>query len=245
MWRLRSLIAISHFSAAIFASPHPQASTTPCVETDSNIGASDTVVTLASTVTATATVIVTSSVTSSSSATTTGPLTTPTSWLTVTASRIASPIHLLPMNAAGYRFYLGGDTVSYCPAEVEEVGGCPPGNQTVLSLCAMGAVVPGGQYLYVTPSGEVGYTQAHSSLMPEGSLQCPFTYSKAPGATIGRLDLRAFGASGLIACPTYGGAWQVFANLKNITAPRGNTSQCLGFDPLALDTPDIGAWQYT
>ncbi|OAG43328.1 hypothetical protein AYO21_02265 [Fonsecaea monophora] len=226
-----------------FASPHPRGTATPCIEADTNSGATDTVITVASTVTATVTASV--SATSSSSTTNTGPLTTPTSWLTVMASRIASPIHLLPMNAAGYRFYLGGDTVSYCPTEVEEAGGCPTGNHTVLSLCAMGALVPGGQYLYVTPGGEVGYTQAHSSLMPDGAVQCPFTYSKAPGATIGRLNLRAFGASGLMACPTYGDAWQVFANLKNITAPRGNVSQCLGFDPLAFDTLNITAWQYT
>ncbi|KIX94311.1 uncharacterized protein Z520_10021 [Fonsecaea multimorphosa CBS 102226] len=245
MLHVLSLVAISLFSALSFASPHPQTSTTPCIsETDGNAGASDTVITVASTLTAT--VVASGSATSSSSTTTAGPLTTPTSWLTVTAYRLGSPIHLLPMNAAGYHFYLGGDTVSYCPTEVEEEGGiCPPGNQTVLSLCSMGTLVPGSQYLYVTPSGELGYTQAHSVSMPEGSVQCPFTYSKAPGATIGRLDLRVFGALGLVACPTYGGTWQVFANLKNITAPRGNVSQCLGFDPLAFDTPNIGAWQYT
>ncbi|KIW98372.1 uncharacterized protein Z519_00032 [Cladophialophora bantiana CBS 173.52] len=229
--------------AATFASPRSQASTTPCVETDTSTAASDTVITVANTLTA----IVTASrpTTPVSSSSPVGLLTTPTSWLTVMASRISSPIHLLPMNAAGYRFFLGGETVSYCPTDVEETGDCPAGNQTVLSPCAMGALVPGGQYLYVTPNGEVGYTQAHSTFMPEGSVQCPFTYSKAPGATIGRLGLRTFGASGLIACPTYGGAWQVFADLKNITAPRGSVSQCLGFDPLALDAPDIGAWQYT
>ncbi|EXJ75526.1 uncharacterized protein A1O5_00032 [Cladophialophora psammophila CBS 110553] len=237
------LIAISLARAATFASPHPQASTTPCVETDTSTTASDTVITLSSTLTATVTA--SRSTTPVSSSSTVGPQTSPTSWLTVMASRVGSPIHLLPMNAAGYRFYLGGDTVSYCPTDVEETGDCPAGNQTVLSPCAMGALVPGGQHLYVTPNGEVGYTQAHSTFMPEGSVQCPFTYSKAPGATIGRLGLRAFGASGLIACPTYGGPWQVFANLKNMTAPRGNASQCLGFDPLALNTADIGVWQYT
>jgi hypothetical protein len=47
------------------------------------------------------------------------------------ASRSASPIHFLPMTARGGHFWLGGKTSSYCPKEVEEMGGvCPPGTET-------------------------------------------------------------------------------------------------------------------
>lgn len=55
----------------------------------------------------------------------------------VMAVRSASPIHYLQLNAAGQKFWLGGQTSSYCPTEV--VQDCPPGNQTVLA--------PGGNAL--------------------------------------------------------------------------------------------------
>jgi len=107
-------------------------------------------------------------------------------------------------------------------------------------------MVPGGQQLYITPQGEIGYTEAHSALIPAGSLSCPFTYFKAPGATFGYLGSQGFGATGLMACPTNGHLWQVFANMRNATVPLGNVSQCLGFDALALDfSENYGAWEYT
>ncbi|EXJ86368.1 hypothetical protein A1O3_03319 [Capronia epimyces CBS 606.96] len=184
--------------------------------------------------------------TSSTTGTSSGAITTPTTPLTVVASRSGSPIHFLPINAAGLRLYLGGQTLSYCPDIVDDLGACPPGNETAFSLCNLAVIVPGGQQLYVTPRGEIGYTQAHSSFMPNGSLPCPFTYYKAPGAPLGLLSTQAFGADGLMACPTDGDAWQVFANLRNATVPQGNVSQCLGFDGLALDYPELfAAWQYT
>ncbi len=85
--------------------------------------------------------------------------------------------------------------------------------------------------------------------MPAAAVACPFTYTKAPGAYIGRLLMgigAPFGITGFMACPTRSQAvYQVFANLQNATVPLGNVSQCLGFDALAGDTPDLGAWQYS
>lgn len=52
----------------------------------------------------------------------------------VMSSRSASPIHLLPMNAAGQHFYLGGEPSTYCP--LPDGKGCPPGTST--------AFAPGG-----------------------------------------------------------------------------------------------------
>lgn len=57
----------------------------------------------------------------------------------VMAIRSASPIHYMQMNAAGQRFWLGGETASYCPDQVPD---CPPGNQTVFA--------PGGNALVCT-----------------------------------------------------------------------------------------------
>ncbi|OCT54605.1 hypothetical protein CLCR_03078 [Cladophialophora carrionii] len=236
------LLAVSLFLAVACASPRHQA------DYDDPLAIRD-IVTVTSTLTATVIASTLTSTTTSSTTTYATPLTQPTSWLTVTAARSGSEIHLLPMNAAGLRFWLGGNTISYCPEPAEAQGACPPGNTTVLSLCSMGVLVPGGQQIYVTPRGELGYTQAHSVSMPPGAVSCPFTYTKAPGAYIGRLLMSIgapFGITGFMACPTRSrGIYQVFGNLKNATVPLGNVSQCIGFDPLAADAPGLGAWQYS
>ena len=57
--------------------------------------------------------------------------------ITVVAVHSEAPFDYLRMNAAGLRFWLGIDTLAYCPAEVDQIGGCPPGNETVFSLCSM------------------------------------------------------------------------------------------------------------
>ncbi len=106
--------------------------------------------------------------------------------------------------------------------------------------------MPGGQQLFVTPHGEIGYTQAHSAYIPSGSVLCPFTYYKELNAPVGVLSTQAFGARGFMACPTGGDTWQVFANLNNATVPQRNVSECLGFDALAIDsTQNYAAWEYT
>jgi hypothetical protein len=108
-------------------------------------------------------------------------------------------------------------------------------------------LVPGGQQTYMTPEGELGYTEAHSASMPPGAMPCPFTYTKAPGAYVGRLGIgEASGNTGLMACPTLNyGVWQVFAALRNASVPLRNVSQCIGFEALAADVEDVDAWQYT
>ncbi|KAI1617969.1 hypothetical protein EDD36DRAFT_18135 [Exophiala viscosa] len=186
---------------------------------------------------------ISTSKTSSSIATAVGPITSPTSPITVVSARSGSPIHFLRMNARGLRFWLGGDTLSYCPEEVEQIDACPPGNETVFGLCSMAVLVPGGQSIYMTPTGEIAYTQAHSTFMPAGSVTCPFTYIKAAQAPFGLLSTLS---GGFMACPTDGNTWQVFASLQNATVPQGNVSQCLGFDALAIDsTETYAAWEYT
>jgi hypothetical protein len=109
--------------------------------------------------------------------------------------------------------------------------------------------VPGGQRVWATPDGTIGYTQAHSAFIPAGSIQCPFTYGKADGERYGHLTTNVFGASGLMACPETKGGWLVMAALENATVPNGNISTCLTFDALTSDYVASGsnfsAWQYT
>lgn len=55
---------------------------------------------------------------------------------TVTSSRSASPIHLLPMNAANGSFWLGEKASTYCPSTVSNVAPCPKGDTTQIVVGA-------------------------------------------------------------------------------------------------------------
>ncbi|KAL1953326.1 hypothetical protein VTO42DRAFT_3006 [Malbranchea cinnamomea] len=173
---------------------------------------------------------------------------------TVMALRSASPIHFLPVQAAGQKFWLGGYPATYCPEQVGDA--CPPGNKTVITgLSYLDVLVPGGQQIYVDPNGALSFTQAHSVYIPPGSLIGGFTYTPhdtEPGR--GTWGFNGGGATGWMACPdskdTESPRWQVFAALRNATVPTGNVDDCLGFTAMALQytsAPEEGpaAWQYT
>jgi len=86
--------------------------------------------------------------------------------------------------------------------------------------------------------------------MPVGAILCPFTYQTVDGSPFGELGINAFGALGLMACPTTGtnstgGPYQVFAAMGNATVPNGDVTSCFRFDGLTLDYSGSAAWQYT
>lgn len=60
---------------------------------------------------------------------------------TAFAFRPGTPIHLQWIQAAGNTFWLGGEPATYCPSAVQEEGGCPAGNYTAFSSCAMVSLV--------------------------------------------------------------------------------------------------------
>lgn len=70
-------------------------------------------------------------------------------YFSVMSARSASPIHLLPLNAIGGKFFLGGSPSSYCPPSIGDACQNYPGNDTVLAggdaTLSLGVVVPGGQ----------------------------------------------------------------------------------------------------
>ncbi|KAL4782527.1 hypothetical protein BJX76DRAFT_332507 [Aspergillus varians] len=163
---------------------------------------------------------------------------------TVLAARSASPIHYLPLNAAGQSFWLGGQPSTYCPLP----SNCPPGNTTVLAGdgASLSVSVPGGQQIYVAPSGALKFTQAHSANIPPGSSYGPFEYTPgAQGSAFGYYNYSGWGASGFMACPTDDDRWQVFGALRNATVPSGDVDDCLGFSALAVPSNLTGqTWQY-
>lgn len=105
-------------------------------------------------------------------------------------------------------------------------------------------MVPGGQRIFVDPSGALGFTQAHSASIPPGSALGPFEYT--PGDSFGHFTFKGFGAKGFMACPAEDNRWQVFAAIQNATVPGGDVSKCLGFSALAPTAKKQGpaAWQY-
>jgi len=164
---------------------------------------------------------------------------------TVTSARSGSPIQYLPMNAADQKFWLGGQTATYCPTEINP---CPPGNVTVIAGGgSLDTEVPGGQQIYVAPDGSLSFTQAHSAAIPPGSSVGPF--SVTAGARFATYSTSAFGATGFMACPNTipnPSTWQVFAAIHNATVPTGKVGECLGFDAIAINyTGSVPAWQYT
>jgi len=147
-----------------------------------------------------------------------------------------------PIQARGSRFYLGGEPATYCPPQVEP--NCPPGKVTAFSgegfSFGLSVNVPGGQRLYVAPTGELGYTQAHSGYIPPGSLLGPFEYDQ--GFPYGRWS---FSGRPFLACPK-DDEWQVYADIPNAIVPTRNINDCQPFDAATeiYFTPPA-AWQYT
>ncbi|KAJ5887615.1 hypothetical protein N7495_007656 [Penicillium taxi] len=166
----------------------------------------------------------------------------------VMAIHSASPIHYMQMNAQGLKLWLGGQTSSYCPDMITD---CPAGTRTVFSpggnsLCTdrkQDVEVPGGQQVYVTSSGALSFTQAHSASIPEGSHIGGFAYE--PGKPWAHYVYNGWNTTGLMACPTEDKRWQVFSAAQNATVPLGNVNDCLSFSTIALTYDGVvPAWQY-
>ena len=136
----RSSILFLFLAVLAFAAPRPQGTNT-CIESSKSYS-STTTLTINATLTFTRTY--THTVTpdphpTSASSTSSSPPALPTRPYTIISACSGSPVHLLPMNAAGFRFHLGGSSASYCPTAVTEGGGkCPPGNATaLLGTCSL------------------------------------------------------------------------------------------------------------
>jgi len=73
----------------------------------------------------------------------------------VIAAHSTAPIHLQPLAANGEHIWIGKKTSSYCPkAQVGKA--CPKGKFTTFAggekTLGMGAIVPGGQQVYIDPT---------------------------------------------------------------------------------------------
>ncbi|KAK3073089.1 hypothetical protein LTR53_005617 [Teratosphaeriaceae sp. CCFEE 6253] len=177
--------------------------------------------------------------------------TTQAQYISLMSVRSASPVHFLPVNAANFGLHLGGISTHYCPQSMQSAGACPNTVRTNFlggeGSLSMGAIVPGGQQVYIDPaSGALKYTQAHSGIIPAGAITTGFTLTQGP--SFGSLSW----GDGFVACnDTDDGTWSIYAVLPNVThtnteaeADAGATS-CLGFDAIASNQTSAAAWQYT
>ncbi|KAK5016161.1 hypothetical protein BJ546DRAFT_355606 [Cryomyces antarcticus] len=160
---------------------------------------------------------------------------------------------------SGGGLYLGRATAStYCPDQVRQAGGCPPGIETVFGgTMSPVSEVPGGQDLYVAYDGSIEITVQHSHTFPPNSYPyyvgwtwTAFTCAQAERATKRCVKNNAIydcsvptgyfnfkspdeAAGGIMACPPPDGSgvsetWQVFA-----VTPGFVKQGCVKLDGLA------------
>ncbi|KAF3916698.1 hypothetical protein ABW20_dc0106013 [Dactylellina cionopaga] len=155
----------------------------------------------------------------------------------------ASPIHFGSINANAGRFWIGRQTITTCPVERYR---CPKGKDTsfainkMYGMATLNTIVPGGQQLYVDPSGALSFTQPHSTYMPAGSRANGF---KISGTTDGNYYL-SHSMGSFLACPTGrdgGIPYQVYVNINgNVARSRKG---CLEFAAAGSPVRDA-VWQY-
>ncbi|MCJ1412925.1 hypothetical protein MMC19_007025 [Ptychographa xylographoides] len=188
----------------------------------------------------------TSTSSSSTSSATANPSAEP---FTFIAAHSGSPIHLQAVNANGFKFVIGAGPLTYCPSDVPP-SACGSGTTTAVEVgdggASLAVEVPGGQEIYVTATGALGYTVPHSGLIPPGAVTAGFTYTAGP--SFGDFGFTGLGATGFLACPSPNATapYQVFAaiaGLSNADVPGGSVAACIGFDALT-SVSGIGAWEY-
>lgn len=170
----------------------------------------------------------------------------------VIAARSASPIHFQAVNASGQAFWIGKNSATYCP-DIPQFE-CPPDPGTVFAAGGEGAsldtVVPGGQQVYVAPTGALSYTRPHSGYIPPGSAVGTFNATLTQsGGPIGFFTFEGLGATGWLACPvTKNGPYQVFADIKGLKdkdVPGHHKDKCLGFSMITSPFTGQAAWEYS
>lgn len=101
----------------------------------------------------------------------------------------------------------------------------------------MNTVVPGGQQVYVTSDGQLGYTIAHSASIPQNANTTGFAYT--PETEAGTPGSLTFNGNDFVACPTGdAGVYQIYA------ASLKTDSDCIGIAAAAFNYSGSAAWQY-
>ncbi len=150
-----------------------------------------------------------------------------------------------PMTACNLAWNIGGRTCSYCPVPAVDPALCPAGGVTALSAAtnAMDVAVPGGQRFFLTEHWTVGYTQAHSALVPNGSTTAGFRAFEG-GGFFNLLD----GAWGWAACGGGGKGEEAQRTLHVRNSTNGEELRgCVGLNLRieGFEADEEAAWQYS
>ncbi|KAI1644656.1 uncharacterized protein F4817DRAFT_367408 [Daldinia loculata] len=157
------------------------------------------------------------------------------------------------LNAAAQGFYTGiSGPETYCPKGIS----CPDvqGSLVYDGLTGMAVEVPGGQAIYVAPSGQIEYTQAHSAYEPAGSLtggwfnKTVLSDCDPARDVLDFLPVDGSSTGGIKLCPQIeeymagtGASYRLYAGTAGF-----NLSGCVDAVGLNLHgvAADYGCWQY-
>ncbi|OTB09332.1 hypothetical protein M426DRAFT_6609 [Hypoxylon sp. CI-4A] len=172
----------------------------------------------------------------------------------LTAFSPGTGVHGALINAVNQGFYTGtSGPATYCPSDVKS---CPQvqGSLVYDGLTGLAVAVPGGQKIYVTPTGQVAFTHAHSNYIPPGSFtsgwfnktvlsacdppQDVLDFLSTDGSNIGGVKLCEDNEDDTI---SIGASYRLYATTKGF-----NVSDCVDVVGLTLHGVafDVGAWQY-
>jgi len=152
------------------------------------------------------------------------------------ALRSGSDVHYASLNANSTAFYLKRDTSTSCALS----SGCPAGNVTAVSISETGTLhmsdeVPGGQQVYISPSGILTYTEPHSPALPSDAITDGFSYTAGTSTSPGSLT---HGTDNFYACPQGDSSYTIY-----VTA-AGPNSYCLDIDIATAAFTGTAAWEY-
>ncbi|RKF64161.1 putative secreted protein [Erysiphe neolycopersici] len=165
-------------------------------------------------------------------------------FVAVTTKSGDANVHLRAISANGQRFFIGKDTSTYCPlsdcsryADFTIFSARPNDANSGLGLYTN---VAGGQAVFVTNEGELGYTRAHSGSSPSGSVNNPFQYT--PGTDQGATGTLTFNSNTFVACPVpdQAGVYQIYA----AAAPNFSKPDCIGVGVATSTYTGTPAYQY-
>ncbi|KAI1077281.1 hypothetical protein F5B20DRAFT_279768 [Whalleya microplaca] len=158
------------------------------------------------------------------------------------------------LNAAGQAFYTGtSGPATFCPNDESH---CPQVQGTLVyeDLTGMAVQVPGGQSIYVAPHGQVQYTEAASTYLPNGALVGGWFNKTVMSDCAPEVDVLDFlstdgsNAGGVKLCPDIadwmagtGASYTLYAGTAEF-----NAANCIDAVGLTLkgNAAEVGCWQY-
>ncbi|EIN06515.1 hypothetical protein PUNSTDRAFT_121701 [Punctularia strigosozonata HHB-11173 SS5] len=150
-------------------------------------------------------------------------------------------IHLHPITAANGSLWIGAPTSSLCPSPIPPED-CAPGTSTAFvggqPALGLDVEVPGGQAVFVQSNGQLGFTQAHVPVIPDGATLTGFSWEAIESDEgLGQLSTSSFNATTFSACPR----GDPYPYLVFARVPLLNFESCTNFDAVTVPVPGGGA----